>query len=104
MSRINYSKNAHTDCNYSFCEDQENLCPNPLDDLSRVLKRHYQLHLKNAHTIKQQASQIHRMQQAILNIESKLTGHSHHYNSQHHQNSISSISKKESSSYYQQSI
>lgn len=94
MNRINYSKNVSlTDCNYSFCEDKENLSPNALDDLTRILKRHYQLHLKNAHTIRQQASQIQRMQAAIVSIESKLSCNSH--------NTISSISKRESN--YQQS-
>jgi hypothetical protein len=92
MSRINYSRNSQTD--YSFCEDKENLCPNPLQELSKVLKRHYQLHLKNAHTIRQQASQIHRMQQAITTIQSKLTGR--------HANSISSISGRDS--HYHHSI
>jgi hypothetical protein len=86
---------ARTDCNYSFCEDKENLHPNPIEDITRILNRHYQLHLKNAHTIRKQAAQIQRMQTAILSIEGKLSlGRP--------QKSISSISKRES--HCQQSI
>lgn len=94
MSRINYSNNP-TDCNYSFCDEKENIPPNQ-DELTRILKRHYHLHLKNAHTMRQQASQIERMQIALTSIQRQL--------SQNH--SISTISHYASghSAYHQQSI
>jgi hypothetical protein len=94
MYRAKYDKNTNrTDCNYSFCEEKENINPNsnsPVDDITRILNMHYHLHLKNAQTIRKQAAQMQRMQAAIQGIEGKLALRSHPHAS------ISSISKMDS--------
>ena len=104
MSKINYNKNVSqlTDYNYSFCDDEENsnkenICYNgnlykKIDDLEKIIKRQYNMQIKNNLIIKEQSTVIQKMKESIDKIEKKVSGNP----SSAVQKSISSISKNES--------
>lgn len=86
MSKINYNKNVSqlTDYNYSFCDEEENsnkenICHSgnlyrKIDDLEKVIKRQYNMQIKNNLIIKEQSTIIQKMKESMEKIEKKVRG------------------------------